>query len=49
MILDYLNVWNPSQQYLIHQLENVQRIFTKRVTSINDVRYLSIRLGMLGL
>ena len=32
-VLEYnSNVWNPSQKYLIDQLENVQRRFTKRVT-----------------
>ena len=30
------NVWNPSHKYLIDQLENVQRRFTKRVTSLKN-------------
>ena len=48
-ILEYnTNVWNPTQKYLIDQLENVQRRFTKRVTSLKNFSYLE-RLSILGL
>ena len=48
-ILEYnSNVWNPSHKYLIDQLENVQRRFTKRVTSLKNYSYPE-RLAILGL
>ena len=48
-ILEYnSNVWNPSHKYLIDQLENVQRRFTKRVTTLKNYSYLE-RLAILGL
>jgi hypothetical protein len=48
-ILEYnSNVWNPSHKYLIDQLENVQRRFTKRVTSLKNYTYPE-RLAILGL
>jgi hypothetical protein len=48
-ILEYnSNVWNPPQKYLIDQLENVQRRFTKRVPSLKNFSYPE-RLGILGL
>jgi len=48
-ILEYnSNVWNPSHKYLIDQLENVQRRFTKRVTTLKNYSYLE-RLAILVL
>ena len=48
-ILEYnSNVWNPSHKYLVGQLENVQRRFTKRITSLKNYSYLE-RLVILGL
>jgi len=36
-ILEYnSNVWNPSKKYLIDQLEDVQRRFIKKVTSLEN-------------
>jgi hypothetical protein len=42
------NVWNPIHKYLIDQIENVQRRFTKRVTSLSHLSYLE-RLSILQL
>ena len=48
-ILEYnSNVWNPSYKYLIDQLENVQRRFTKRVICLRNYSYVE-RLAILGL
>ena len=48
-ILEYnSNVWNPSHKYRIDQLENVQRRFPKRVTSLKNYSYPE-RLAILGL
>lgn len=48
-ILEYnSNVWNPSHKYLVDQLENVQRRFTKRVKSLSHLSYLE-RLSFLEL
>ena len=44
------NVWNPTHKYLdkIDKIENVQRQFTKRITSISNLSYLE-RLSILEL
>jgi len=42
------NIWNPTKQYLIDKLENIQRRFTKRVPSLSHLSYLE-RLSVLGL
>jgi len=48
-ILEYnSNVCNPSHKYLIDQLENFQRKFTKWVTSVKNYSYLA-RLVILWL
>ena len=48
-ILEYnSNVWYSSHKYLIDQLENVQRRFTKRVTSLKNYSHPE-RLAILGL
>jgi Reverse transcriptase (RNA-dependent DNA polymerase) len=48
-ILEYnSNVWNPTHKYLIDQIENVQRKFTKRISSISNLSYLE-RLSILEL
>jgi hypothetical protein len=48
-LLEYnSNVWNPTHKYLIDKIENVQRQFTKRITSISHLTYLE-RLSILEL
>ncbi len=48
-LLEYSsNVWNPTHKYLIDQIENVQRRFTKRITSLSHLSYLE-RLSILNL
>ena len=48
-LLEYnSNVWNPTHKYLIDQIENVQRRFTKRITSLSHLSYLE-RLSILKL
>ena len=48
-LLEYNStVWNPSHKYLIDKLENVQRQFTKRVTSLSHLTYQE-RLSVLKL
>ena len=48
-ILEYnSNVWNPTHKYLVDKFENVQRRFTKRMSSISNFTYLE-RLGALNL
>jgi hypothetical protein len=48
-ILEYNStVWNPTKKYLIDQLENVQRRYTKRVPSLSHLSYLE-RLSILNL
>jgi hypothetical protein len=48
-ILEYNStVWNPTHKYLIDQIENVQRRFTKRVPSLSQLSYLE-RLSILEL
>jgi hypothetical protein len=42
------NVWNPTHKYLIDQIENVQRRFTKRIRSLSHLSYLE-RLSILEL
>ena len=37
-LLEYnSNIWNPTHKYLVDKLENVQRQFTKRITSISHL------------
>jgi len=48
-ILEYnSNIWNPTHKYLVDKLENVQRQFTKRITSISHLTYHE-RLSILDL
>jgi hypothetical protein len=48
-LLEYnSNIWNPTHKYLVDKLENVQRQFTKRITSISHLTYLE-RLSILEL
>jgi hypothetical protein len=48
-ILEYnSSVWNPTKKYLIDQIENVQRRYTKRVPSLSHLSYLE-RLSILNL
>ena len=42
------NVWNPSHKYLIDQIENVQRRFTKRIRQLSHLSYFE-RLSILEL
>ena len=42
------NVWNPSHKYLIDQIENVQRRFTKRIRQLSYLSYFE-RLSILEL
>ena len=48
-LLEYNSViWSPSQIGLINSIESVQRSFTKRLPSLNNLSY-SERLSVLGL
>ena len=39
-LLEYnSNIWNPTHKYLVDKLENVQRQFTKRISSISHLTY----------
>jgi len=42
------NIWNPTHKCLVDKLENVQRQFTKRITSISHLTYHE-RLSIPGL
>ena len=49
LLLEYnSNVWNPTHKYLIDKIKNVQRLFTKRITSISHLSYTE-RLSILEL
>ena len=48
-LLEYnSNIWNPTHKYLVDKIENVQRQFTKRITSISHLTYHE-RLSILDL
>jgi hypothetical protein len=48
-IIEYGSIiWNPTKKYLIDKLENVQRRYTKRISSLAHLPYLE-RLAALNL